>query len=112
MPFITEELFHRLPGANVVGTGGRERCGSIMVSSYPKPSDTLQFHSTQLDSTMKLLQDISHSARSTRASLGLTKQKLTMYIRCSTEELFQKVNNHAKDISVMSIAATTQAIQA
>jgi valyl-tRNA synthetase len=110
MPFITEELYHRLPGAETKGAGDRHTCGSIMVAAYPAPAVTQRFQSASLDGTMALLQSIAHSARSTRASLGLTKQRLTMYIRCANEELFQQVKNNAKDITVMSNAQETHAL--
>lgn len=112
MPFITEELYHRLPGANVVGAGGRNACGSIMVATYPAPAMTQRFCDAQLDTTMALLTDISHSARSTRASLQLTKQRLTMYIQCGTDEIYNIVRANAKDVAVMSNAAVAHAIKA
>jgi valyl-tRNA synthetase len=39
MPFLSEELWHRLPGAvtRSAPTTDRESCGSIAVASYPKP---------------------------------------------------------------------------
>jgi valyl-tRNA synthetase len=38
MPFLTEELYHRLPGANTRTdpTTDRAACGSIAVATYPK----------------------------------------------------------------------------
>ena len=111
MPFITEELYHRLPGADVKGAGGRNECGSIMTQAYPSPAVTEPlFAKPQLDATMALLQSIAHAARSTRASLNLTKQRLTMYIRCANEELFEAVRDNAKDITVMSNAEKTIAM--
>ena len=111
MPFITEELYHRLPGANVTGGGGRGDCGSIRVQRYPSPSATAAFQSAQLDATMALLQSIAHSARSTRSSLNLTKQRLTMFIRCGSEEIFDAVKKNAKDIAVMAVAQETFALR-
>ena len=111
MPFITEELYHRLPGANIAGEGDRQTCGSIMVAAYPKPDVTNVFHSATLDNTMALLQSIAHSARSTRASLNLTKQRLTMYVQCGDEDIFNTVKENAKDITVMSNAQDTIALR-
>jgi len=39
MPFLTEELWHRLPGAVTLTapTTDRKACGSIAVAAYPKP---------------------------------------------------------------------------
>lgn len=111
MPFLTEELYHRLPGANVTGTGGRASCGSIMVTAYPSPAMSEAWFNSELDTTMALLQDIAHSARSTRASLGLTKQRVTMYIKCGSDEVFDRVQANAKDITVMSFANATHALR-
>ncbi len=111
MPFITEELYHRLPGADTKGQGDRTTCGSIMLQPYPAPAVTAPlFSKPALDGTMALLQSIAHTARSTRASLNLTKQRLTMYIRCGNEELFNAVRDNAKDITVMSNAEKTIAM--
>jgi valyl-tRNA synthetase len=110
MPFITEELYHRLPGANVVGAGGRTSCGSIMVAVYPAPAHTQAFHSATLDATMTMLQDIAHSARSTRSALNITKQRLNMHIKCGNATIYEAVKAHAKDISVMAVAADTFAL--
>jgi len=109
MPFITEELYHRLPGADSTpekkaGIGGRDKCGSIMVQPYPKADTTARFHSPQAESDMDFCKEISHAVRSTRASLGLTKQKLDMYVSCATPELFNIVDANGQVIGVMSIA--------
>src|SRR3954454_10165310 len=49
MPFITEELYHRLPGFGrdnpeyKLGTGGKNNCGSIMVAPYPDIKSMYEF---------------------------------------------------------------------
>jgi valyl-tRNA synthetase len=111
MPFITEELYHRLPGANLAGKGGRAECGSIMVTEYPNVAMSQPWADEKLDQTMELLQLIAHSARSTRASLNVTKTKLTMHIKCGSPETYEIVKTNAKDIAVMSVAQAVHALK-
>ena len=89
MPFISEELYHRLPQAmvteeEVAGTGGYATCGSIMVQPYPSRwLSWAVFGSPEMEALQSTLQDIGKAARSTRATLGLTKKRVDLYLLCS-----------------------------
>ena len=109
MPFISEELWHRLPQAMTTeqhrsGTGGRLQCGSIMVERYPTVEDFGVFVDTDMEQLHGVIADIAKSARSTRATLGLTRKRVDMYLLCSDEQTAVQLSLHTRDIATLSIA--------
>jgi valyl-tRNA synthetase len=118
MPFITEELYHRLPGFGAenslhkAGTGGKANCGSIMVANYPTIQATSIFANPTVESTMALYSEIGKAARSTRASLGLTKKRVDLYIHTRNTKLREQLTLHSKDIGTIAIANKVVAFEA
>ncbi|CBZ28993.1 putative valyl-tRNA synthetase [Leishmania mexicana MHOM/GT/2001/U1103] len=79
MPFLTEELWHRLPNYSSFGSE------SIMLAKYPTPNGWL---SAASDSAMSIILDVVHSVRSTKASYSLTnKHKPDVWVTAHTTEL-------------------------
>ena len=87
MPFVSEELFQRLP---------RRRPGddppSICVTSYP---DTKQFcwQSDEVDCEMEFAMTVVKTIRSLRADYNLTKTRADCYLQCidsKTASIVQK----------------------
>lgn len=78
MPFVTEELFQRLPR--------RDRsCPSVCVADYPTDPDT-PWRSQELESTVDTVLKMVHLIRSTRVEYNLTnKQKTTVHLIVSPE---------------------------
>ncbi|XP_026488182.2 valine--tRNA ligase [Vanessa tameamea] len=93
MPFVTEELYQRLPRAD-------KSCPSICVAEYPTKSDT-PWRSEQLEANVDTALKIVHLIRSTRSEYNLTnKQKTTAHLLISDDlqevrELFKKVQSLA-----------------
>ncbi|XP_068633756.1 valine--tRNA ligase isoform X2 [Battus philenor] len=78
MPFVTEELYQRLPRADTT-------CPSICVASYPTESDA-PWRSEQLESDVETVLKMVHLIRSTRSEYNLTnKQKTTAHLLISSE---------------------------
>jgi isoleucyl-tRNA synthetase len=80
MPFITEELWQRLPrrAADLV------LVPSIMLASYPAASE--EWAGEEVEREMALLQDITKCLRSARSNYGLTlKQKTAVYVSCNSD---------------------------
>ncbi|CAG4959183.1 unnamed protein product [Parnassius apollo] len=78
MPFVTEELYQRLPRADT-------SCPSICVASYPTESDT-PWRSEQLEADVETVLKMVHLIRSTRSEYNLTnKQKTTAHLIISPE---------------------------
>jgi valyl-tRNA synthetase len=90
MPFVSEELFHRLPGheahyaaLRAVNPTSRAACGSIMVQKYPNMAEAGAWVNTDAEADLELLKTVIKAVRSSRASLGLQKKKCDMHIVCS-----------------------------
>ncbi|XP_050350770.1 valine--tRNA ligase [Nymphalis io] len=93
MPFVTEELYQRLPRAD-------KSCPSICVAEYPTELDT-PWRSEQLEANVDTALKIVHLIRSTRSEYNLTnKQKTTAHLLISDDlqevrELFRKLQSLA-----------------
>lgn len=77
MPFLTEELYQRLPL--------RPREGApptICLEAYPEP-DEFPTRSEGLEKEVSFMQELVHKVRSLRADYGLTKAKVHLYVQCS-----------------------------
>ncbi|CAH0585470.1 unnamed protein product [Chrysodeixis includens] len=78
MPFVTEELYQRLPRKDT-------SCPSICVASYPTEADT-PWRSEQLESDVETVLKMIHLIRSTRSEYGITnKQKTTAHLVLAPE---------------------------
>ncbi|CAH2263814.1 jg4748 [Pararge aegeria aegeria] len=93
MPFITEELYQRLPRQDT-------SCPSICIAEYPTESDT-PWRSEDLEANVETALKIVHLIRSTRSEYNLTnKQKTTAHLVTSGDqleirELFHKLQSLA-----------------
>lgn len=74
MPFVTEELWQRLPGR---GTLGADEPESIMLAQYPEPNDSWKSDSCEnsMINTMKVIK----ACRALRASYNVANKVLTHY---------------------------------
>ena len=109
MPFISEELYHRLPQAMQTaeersGTGGRRQCGSIMVQDYPSVAAFARFDRPEVEALHSTLQDIAKAARSTRSTLGLTKKRVDLFLLCSDAAVVASLSPHRRDIATLAVA--------
>ena len=78
MPFVSEELWHRLPHKKTFATE------SIMIAAYPQPAG---WRDLETEAKMKSVQDVIHSLRSLKASYNLTnKVKPDVYVIAATPE--------------------------
>lgn len=94
MPFVTEELWHRLPHRRTLPAP------SIMVAEYPQPADN---QNDQVEADMKLLLDTVHALRSVKASYNLTnKTKPPVYLQC-TEKVSALFAQNTLQIQTLAI---------
>jgi len=99
IPFVTEELWQRLPGR---GTLGPEEKASIMISEYPLCNDA--YKNTDVEERMETVKKIIKSCRSLRASYEVKNKVLTkFYIKTSVDE--DIVNNQSDDIKTLGQAS-------
>ena len=74
MPFVTEELWQRLPGR---GTLGADEKPSIMLTSYPECNN--QFKDEESEMALKVTMDIVNACRSLRSSYNIPNKTLTHF---------------------------------
>ena len=76
MPFVTEELWQRLPKA----TGEQAPPPSIMLCPYPSSKSSLR--DVLAEQTVALVSSITNKIRNMRNDYGLTKQKTEVFLVC------------------------------
>ena len=83
MPFVTEELWQRLPGR---GTLGDDEVPSIMLAQYPQCPDP-KYKDDAIEQSMTTTMDIVKACRSLRASYNINNKVSThFFIKASTEK--------------------------
>lgn len=102
MPFVTEELWHRLPTYETLGSA------TIMLSKYPVD---VQFQNEAAESKMKLLMESVTALRAMKASYNLTnKQKPDVYVTATSAEVAAIAANHALIIETLAVTGTVTAL--
>jgi valyl-tRNA synthetase len=81
MPFITEELWQRLPGR---GTLGETEKPSIMLAEYPVIHDS--YKNDKSEESMSLILDIVKACRSLRSSYNIQPKDLTHFFIKMTDK--------------------------
>jgi len=82
IPFVTEELWQRLPGR---GTLGADEKDSIMVSEYPMCNDA--YRNLAVEEAMEITKTVIKSCRSLRASYQIPNKTLTkFFIKTTSNE--------------------------
>lgn len=100
IPFVTEELWQRLPGRGSLGPDERE---SIMISEYPLCID--EYKNPKVEEGMEVIKKIIKSCRSLRASYQIKNKVLTnFYIKTATDEDIVKAQSD--DIKTLGQAST------
>lgn len=102
MPFLSEELWHRLPHSNTFSTQ------SIMLAEYPQAAG---WRSEAVENDMKSIMDVVSSVRSTKASYSLTnKHRPDVWIVAHTEASLQTMREHTYIVQTLGVVGQVQAI--
>ncbi|KAK7195478.1 valyl-tRNA synthetase [Novymonas esmeraldas] len=102
MPFVTEELWHRLPNYSSFSTE------SIMLAEYPTPSG---WASPETESAMTTILDVVHSVRSTKASYSLTnKHKPDVWVTAHTPELRELFAMETMMVSTLGVVGEVNVV--
>eukprot|EP01006_Ploeotia_vitrea_P054475 TRINITY_DN67889_c8_g2_i1.p1 TRINITY_DN67889_c8_g2~~TRINITY_DN67889_c8_g2_i1.p1 ORF type:complete len:1124 (+),score=661.45 TRINITY_DN67889_c8_g2_i1:467-3838(+) len=101
MPFVTEELYHRLPGsAERIKANGHD---SIMVSAYPRPADTAVWENAEAEEHMELVREVVGAARSARDAFGMAnKERPAITIVSSDAATTKKLEQLTNEIASLS----------
>nr|DBA20552.1 TPA: hypothetical protein GDO54_017317 [Pyxicephalus adspersus] len=95
MPFLTEELYQRLPRRS------SEQFPSITVAPYPETAE-FHWHNEETERKMDLALLIVKSIRSLRADYNLTKTKADCFVRCEDADTRSVVAAYSLYITVLS----------
>uniref|UniRef100_A0A3Q3A898 Valine--tRNA ligase n=1 Tax=Kryptolebias marmoratus TaxID=37003 RepID=A0A3Q3A898_KRYMA len=96
MPFVSEELYQRLPRRQP-----QTDPPSICVTSYP---DTKEFcwHSEEVDREMEFIMTVVKTIRSLRADYNLTKTRADCYLQCVDAATVSLVQKYTLQIQTLS----------
>jgi valyl-tRNA synthetase len=99
MPFISEELFQRLPRAET-------KTPSICVAEYPE-TEKFNWRNEQLEKEFEFVQRIARIIRSARSDYNLpNKIKTDIYVVCSDPEILSSLDKFNGDLLVLSFCST------
>lgn len=96
-PFVTEELWQRLPGRGVLS--GEK--GSIMVSSWPLPCEA--WNDTRATNNMNAVLECVEASRSLKSELKITKP-IDLIVVCSNEASMDVVRQQEDDLAGLVMA--------
>ncbi|KAK6627596.1 hypothetical protein RUM44_010074 [Polyplax serrata] len=100
MPFITEELFQRLPRKT-----DREP-PSICVTPYPEVEDN-SWRDTALEKEVEFIMKVVHAIRSTKSENNVpNKMKTEAFIVTSDEALLSTLKKYSLTITTLSVSST------
>ncbi|XP_065085504.1 valine--tRNA ligase [Ochlerotatus camptorhynchus] len=96
MPFITEELYQRLPRADV------DQVASICVAPYPE-LESCNWHNEQLEKDFEFVQRVAKVIRSARSDYNLpNKMKTEAFVLCSDDSTKDTLESFIGDLTTMS----------
>ncbi|PWV07207.1 putative valyl-tRNA synthetase [Trypanosoma cruzi] len=102
MPFLTEELWHRLPNYNTFGVE------SIMLAPYPAVAG---WKNDTVEEKMRIMMDTVRNVRSTKASYSLTnKHKPDVWITAQTAEVKQLLMDHSYMVISLGVVGNVSVI--
>lgn len=104
MPFVTEELFQRLPRRSANAPP------SLCVTPYPKPEDCL-WSNPALETEVEFVQNVVKSVRSIRGDYNLTpKMNPELFVKCSDEETANMLRTHPDLLKVLSLSSSVSVL--
>ena len=107
MPFVTEELWQRLPGqAKNLEQEGYPR--SLMVAKYPTAKD--EPDADALNATMTYMMSVVTKARSLRSDYGLTREKAALFITATDPANFEFLESVYLEIATLTTSSSVKAV--
>lgn len=101
MPFVTEELWQRLPG--------KRATASITIAEYPLP--VAAWSNPEVEANMEQVKEVIHAARSVRAEYGLVNSvRPQFFIKCSDEGVKRVIEAQLDDFSTLAKAGESKTL--
>lgn len=105
MPFVTEELWQRLPGqSNLQKQPGYPQ--SLIVAEYPKPQEA--WEDAETDRNMAYMMSIVTKARALRSDYGLTKEKPEMFVSVSDASIREFLKTVTLEVATLTSSASVK----
>ncbi|XP_042201886.1 valine--tRNA ligase, mitochondrial [Callorhinchus milii] len=103
MPFLTEELWQRLPSS----PSSSPPAPSVCVSAFPQLSSLPGCHSEREEKDFRQVQDVVKVVRNLRADYHLTTGRPEVYIRCS-DSVRRSLSQFLEPLCVLSRSASVR----
>jgi len=104
MPFITEELFQRLPRANT-------NIASICVAPFPE-INAFNFANESIEKDFEFVQKVAKALRSARSDYNIpAKTKTEAFIISSDEKLSSILNSFKTDLQTLSYCSSSDVVE-
>eukprot|EP00889_Picochlorum_renovo_P001758 jgi/Picre1/28788/NNA_004185.t1 len=105
MPFVTEELWQRLPGqSNLQKQPGYPQ--SLIVAEYPNPQEA--WKDAAADRNMAYMMSIVTKARALRSDYGLTKEKPEMFVSVSDASIREFLKTVTLEVATLTSSASVK----
>ncbi|RHY32005.1 hypothetical protein DYB32_002971 [Aphanomyces invadans] len=103
MPFVTEELWQRLPGSRAHR--------SIVIAAYPEAHHHAAWANAEAEASMEQIKEIIHAGRSLRAEYGLANSaRPTCFLTTDDAALQRVVEGQVEDFCTLSKAGETKVL--
>lgn len=102
MPYITEELYQRLPRRKT------ETKPSICITQYPQVEHVSWKRNEQLEKDVTFMHEVVHNIRSIRADYNLAKTKVKVSVKCDTEATASRLKPFLSVIGTLSLAESIE----
>ncbi|XP_029307563.1 valine--tRNA ligase [Cottoperca gobio] len=96
MPFVSEELYQRLPRRRP-----QSDPSSICVTSYPE-AEEFCWHSDEVDRDMDFVMNVIKTIRSLRADYNLTRTRADCFLQCTDSATVSLVQKYSLQIQTLS----------
>uniref|UniRef100_A0A1D1ZGU5 valine--tRNA ligase n=1 Tax=Anthurium amnicola TaxID=1678845 RepID=A0A1D1ZGU5_9ARAE len=103
MPFVTEELWQRLPQ----DLGSSSRKESILIAEYPSIVEA--WTNNEVEDTMQIIEYAVKSLRSLRP-LGDKNERRPAFALCATDDVAKIVRNHGFEISTLAYLSSLKVL--
>eukprot|EP00299_Pterocystis_sp_00344_P018925 c9428_g1_i1.p1 GENE.c9428_g1_i1~~c9428_g1_i1.p1 ORF type:complete len:1129 (-),score=330.43 c9428_g1_i1:112-3126(-) len=103
MPFVTEELWHRLPGMHTSKL-------TIMTQQYPTTTPE-SWHNAEAEAVLSIVDKVVHAVRSQKTAYKLLAQRPELFVVARTGELFDQVVKGSGFISSLGAVGRVTAVK-
>lgn len=102
MPFVTEELWQRLPGRGMEWTAGVPDPESIMLTAWPTPEGLEAWRDEPLEGQMSKVAEVVATVNSMRTSANMAhKTRADITLRCADADELKDLASLADDIATL-----------